>query len=161
MTNDQLEQLYAALPKILPNHSPDERSEAYLTVLTMDNISPMRNPLPALLMAADNARKKGYNRTRNEAPVSLEWLAMVAEDEGWEDDRVFPPVDYEDVVLREVLNSTLERLDENSAQAWILVEGRGLSPADSAAILGSDPETVATLVEGVNGLLRASLVRNL
>lgn len=161
MTNAQLEQLYLALPKILPNHSPDVRSNAYLAVLERDNIEPLRNPIPVLLKAARTNSKRAYRIARNEASVSLEWLIKVSEEEAWDDDRVFPPVDYDDVVVRELLNSTLERLDTDSAQAWILVELRGVRPDIAATILGSYYEKVVTLVAGVNGLLRATLVRSL
>jgi DNA-directed RNA polymerase specialized sigma24 family protein len=165
MTNGQLEQLYLALPKILPNHSADARSDAYLAVLEMDNIEPMRNPLPALMLAADRSRKDAYRISKKELLVPVEFIERLGEfvEEGdWDSDgRFFPPFNVEDSILQEWLNATLERLDEDSAQAYILVELRGVSPEEAATILDQSIEELATRVEGVNGLLRSTLSREL
>jgi len=164
MTNAQLEAVYAALPQMLPNFSPDERSEAFTTLLELDNQEPIRaNLVDSLVLAAKDARRREYHVARNEIPVDPSYVKLQEsmrqrEHENAELSQGEMP-DFDDKVLAERLNYTLERLDEESAKAFILVELRGLTPEEAASRMWQTPEVVSTRHAGVTGLLRAILSR--
>ena len=73
----------------------------------------------------------------------------------------FQPPTTEAEDLAEAVNGTLERLDEDSARTYILVELRGTTVEEAATITGQLPWDVKLRVEGVNGLLRSVLARRL
>ncbi len=165
MNNKQLEAVYAGLPAILPNFSPDERSEAFATLLAMDNIEPMpgHSWIEALTTAAQAARREAYGISRREFPVdpgsAKMWESMRQRDEVNEQLTHGQMPDLDDHQLAERLNDVLGRIDYESAQSFILVELRGLAPDEAASIIGTSAEEVSTRHAGVTGLLRVILSR--
>lgn len=163
MNNEQLESLYRMLPSLLPNYSPDERSEAFTRMLAQDNERALAEPVKNLAYHAARVRTEEYGVSRREFSAPDSWVAGIVDewtDEGRDEDmQIVPPVSVDDLALRTLLNSTLERLDDASAQTYILVELRGIDPALAASMLGTYVENVKTIVAGVNGLLRASISR--
>lgn len=164
MTNDELTAIYESLSTILPNYSPDERSDAFAWLMARDNAEPLGEGWrEALIEAAKRSRRLSYHVYQKEIPVGSQPEVAKMIDSGLAVDTqpVIHPPDAKDLAFAAALNSTLERLDEDSASCYILVELRGVSAAEAASIEGMTVEEVSTRVAGVNGLLRAVVSRAL